>query len=160
VSVVTPFFEKRAPGVYHNSVVVVGTHGETLGLYRKMHIPDDPLFMEKYYFTPGDLGFLTFETKTAKVGTLICWDQWYPEAARPDGHARRRGADVPHGDWLAPGGEAEYGAAQVSAWQTMQRSHAIANGVFVVAVNRVGHEGPKDGELEFWVIRSWPIRSA
>ena len=150
VSVVTPIFEKRAPGVYHNSVVVVGTNGETLGLYRKMHIPDDPLFMEKYYFTPGDLGFVSIETKAAKVGTLICWDQWYPEAARL---TAMRGAEVlsyPTAIGWHPAEKAEYGAAQLSAWQTMQRSHAIANGVFVVAVNRVGHEGPKDGGIEFW----------
>jgi N-carbamoylputrescine amidase len=150
VSVVTPIFEKRAPGVYHNSVVVLGAQGETVGLYRKMHIPDDPLFMEKYYFTPGDLGFLTFDTPTAKVGTLICWDQWYPEAARL---TAMRGAEVltyPTAIGWHPAEKAEYGAAQVSAWQTMQRSHAIANGVFVVAVNRVGHEGPKDAGLEFW----------
>jgi N-carbamoylputrescine amidase len=115
-----------------------------------MHIPDDPLFMEKYYFTPGDLGFLSFETKVAKVGTLICWDQWYPEAARL---TAMRGSDVltyPTAIGWHPSEKAEYGAAQVSAWQTIQRSHAIANGVFVVAVNRVGHEGPKDGGLEFW----------
>jgi N-carbamoylputrescine amidase len=150
VSVVTPIFERRAPGVYHNSVVVLGTNGETLGLYRKMHIPDDPLFMEKYYFTPGDLGFQTIETKTAKVGTLICWDQWYPEAARL---TAMRGAEVltyPTAIGWHPSEKAQYGAAQVSAWQTMQRSHAIANGVFVVAVNRVGHEGPADGGIEFW----------
>jgi N-carbamoylputrescine amidase len=150
ISVVTPIFEKRAPGVYHNSVVVLGPDGARLGLYRKMHIPDDPLFMEKYYFTPGDLGFTTFETPTAKVGTLICWDQWYPEAARL---TAMRGAEVltyPTAIGWHPAEKAEYGAAQVSAWQTMQRSHAIANGVFVVAVNRVGHEGPKDGGLEFW----------
>ncbi|HEY3253910.1 MAG TPA: nitrilase-related carbon-nitrogen hydrolase, partial [Polyangiaceae bacterium] len=147
---VTPIFEKRAPGVYHNSVVVLGPQGNTIGLYRKMHIPDDPLFMEKYYFTPGDLGFLTFETETAKVGTLICWDQWYPEAARL---TAMRGAEVltyPTAIGWHPAEKEQYGAAQLSAWQTIQRSHAIANGVFVVAVNRVGHEGPADGGIEFW----------
>jgi len=150
VSVVTPIFERRAAGVYHNSVVLLGPQGESLGLYRKMHIPDDPLFMEKYYFTPGDLGFSSFQTPTANVGTLICWDQWYPEAARL---TAMRGSDVltyPTAIGWHPAEKAEYGVAQVSAWQTMQRSHAIANGVFVVAVNRVGHEGPKDGGLEFW----------
>ena len=150
VSVVTPVFERRAPGVYHNSVVVLGPNGERIGLYRKMHIPDDPLFMEKYYFTPGDLGFQSFETPHAKVGTLICWDQWYPEAARL---TAMHGAEVltyPTAIGWHPSEKEEYGAAQVSAWQTMQRSHAIANGVFVIAVNRVGHEGPKDGGLEFW----------
>ena len=150
ISIVVPLFEKRAPGVYHNSLIVVGPTGETLGLYRKMHIPDDPLFYEKYYFTPGDLGFKTIETPEAKVGTLICWDQWYPEAARL---TALRGAEIlvyPTAIGWHPGEKAEFGAAQLSAWQTIQRSHAIANGVFVVSVNRVGHEGPKDGGLQFW----------
>jgi N-carbamoylputrescine amidase len=150
VSIVVPLFEKRAPGVYHNSLIIVGPSGETLGLYRKMHIPDDPLFYEKYYFTPGDLGFKTIETPEAKVGTLICWDQWYPEAARL---TALRGAELlvyPTAIGWHPGEKAEFGAAQLSAWQTIQRSHAIANGVFVVSVNRVGHEGPKDGGLQFW----------
>jgi N-carbamoylputrescine amidase len=150
VSIVVPLFEKRAPGVYHNSLIVVGPSGETLGMYRKMHIPDDPSFYEKYYFTPGDLGFKTIETPEAKVGTLICWDQWYPEAARL---TALRGAEVlvyPTAIGWHPGEKAEFGAAQLSAWQTIQRSHAIANGVFVVSVNRVGHEGPKDGGLQFW----------
>ncbi|HET7546029.1 MAG TPA: carbon-nitrogen hydrolase [Polyangiaceae bacterium] len=150
VSVVTPFFERRAPGVYHNSVVVVGPQGNTVGLYRKMHIPDDPLFMEKYYFTPGDLGFQSFDTPDAKVGTLICWDQWYPEAARL---TAMRGSELltyPTAIGWHPSEKEQYGAAQLSAWQTIQRSHAIANGVFVIAVNRVGHEGPADGGIEFW----------
>jgi N-carbamoylputrescine amidase len=150
VSIVVPLFEKRAPGVYHNSLIIVGPNGDTLGLYRKMHIPDDPLFYEKYYFTPGDLGFKTIETPEAKVGTLICWDQWYPEAARL---TALRGAQIlvyPTAIGWHPGEKAEFGAAQLSAWQTIQRSHAIANGVFVVSVNRVGHEGPKDGGLQFW----------
>ncbi len=150
VSIVVPLFEKRAPGVYHNSLIVVGPTGESLGLYRKMHIPDDPLFYEKYYFTPGDLGFQTFETPEAKVGPLICWDQWYPEAARL---TALRGAEIlvyPTAIGWHPAEKEQYGAAQLSAWQTMQRSHAIANGVFVIAVNRVGHEGPEDGGLDFW----------
>jgi N-carbamoylputrescine amidase len=150
VSIVVPLFEKRAPGVYHNSLIVVGPSGDSLGMYRKMHIPDDPLFYEKYYFTPGDLGFKTFETPEAKVGPLICWDQWYPEAARL---TALRGAEIlmyPTAIGWHPAEKAEYGAAQLSAWQTIQRSHAIANGVFVVAVNRVGHEGPADGGLQFW----------
>lgn len=150
VSVVVPLFERRAPGVYHNSLVVLGPDGNQLGLYRKMHIPDDPLFYEKFYFTPGDLGFVTFQTPEARVGPLICWDQWYPEAARL---TALRGAEVlvyPTAIGWHPSEKAEYGAAQLSAWQTIQRAHAIANGVFVVAVNRVGHEGPKDGGLEFW----------
>jgi N-carbamoylputrescine amidase len=150
VSVVVPLFERRAPGLYHNSLVVLGPDGASLGTYRKMHIPDDPAFYEKYYFTPGDLGFRVFETPKAKVGPLICWDQWYPEAARLTALA---GADVlcyPTAIGWHPAEKAEYGAAQLSAWQTIQRSHAIANGVFVVAVNRVGHEGPSDAGLEFW----------
>jgi N-carbamoylputrescine amidase len=131
-------------------LIVVGPDGESLGLYRKMHIPDDPLFYEKYYFTPGDLGFKTFQTPEAKVGPLICWDQWYPEAARL---TALRGAELlvyPTAIGWHPSEKAEYGASQLSAWQTIQRSHAIANGVFVVSVNRVGHEGPKDGGIQFW----------
>lgn len=150
VSIVVPLFEKRAPGMYHNSLIVVGPNGDTLGLYRKMHIPDDPQFYEKYYFTPGDLGFKTIQTPEVKVGTLICWDQWYPEAARL---TALRGAEIlvyPTAIGWHPGEKAEFGAAQLSAWQTIQRSHAIANGVFVVSVNRVGHEGPADGGLQFW----------
>ncbi|HET9957380.1 MAG TPA: carbon-nitrogen hydrolase [Polyangiaceae bacterium] len=150
VHVVTPVFERRAPGVYHNSLVLLSDAGQITGHYRKMHIPDDPLFYEKYYFAPGDLGFTCFETPRAKVGPLICWDQWYPEAARL---TALTGADVlvyPTAIGWHPAEKAEYGAAQLSAWQTIQRSHAIANGVFVVAVNRVGHEGPADGGIEFW----------
>lgn len=150
VSIVVPLFEKRAPGVYHNSLIIAGPSGQSLGLYRKMHIPDDPLFYEKYYFTPGDLGFQTFQTPEAKVGPLICWDQWYPEAARL---TALRGAEIlvyPTAIGWHPAEKAEFGAAQLSAWQTIQRSHAIANGVFVISVNRVGHEGPPDGGLTFW----------
>jgi N-carbamoylputrescine amidase len=115
-----------------------------------MHIPDDPLFYEKFYFTPGDLGFVAVRTPEATLGPLICWDQWYPEAARL---TALRGAEVliyPTAIGWHPSEKAKYGAAQLSAWQTIQRAHAIANGVFVVAVNRVGHEGPKDGGLDFW----------
>jgi N-carbamoylputrescine amidase len=150
VSLVVPVFERRARGLYHNSLIVLGPDGEPLGTYRKMHIPDDPLFYEKYYFTPGDLGFCAFETPKVKLGPLICWDQWYPEAARL---TALRGAEIlvyPTAIGWHPGEKAEFGAAQLSAWQTIQRSHAIANGVFVMAVNRVGHEGPKPGGLEFW----------
>jgi N-carbamoylputrescine amidase len=149
-SIVVPLFERRAPGVYHNSLVVVGPNGETLGHYRKMHIPDDPLFYEKFYFTPGDLGFMNIPTPKAALGPLICWDQWYPEAARL---TALRGAEIlvyPTAIGWHPNEKAEYGASQLAAWQTIQRSHAIANGVFVVAVNRVGHEGAKDGGLQFW----------
>ncbi len=150
VTVVTPFFEQRAAGVYHNSLVVLGPGGERLGMYRKMHIPDDPLFYEKYYFTPGDLGFVSVATPHADIGTLICWDQWYPEAARL---TALQGAQVlfyPTAIGWHPKEKAEFGAAQLAAWQTIQRSHAIANGVYVVAVNRVGHEGPGAGGLDFW----------
>ncbi|HEX6275745.1 MAG TPA: carbon-nitrogen hydrolase [Polyangiaceae bacterium] len=150
VSIVVPLFERRAAGVYHNSLVVIGPDGATLGMYRKMHIPDDPLFYEKFYFTPGDLGFVAVKTPESTVGPLICWDQWYPEAARL---TALRGAEIlvyPTAIGWHPSEKAKYGAAQLSAWQTIQRAHAIANGVFVVAVNRVGHEGPKDGGLEFW----------
>jgi N-carbamoylputrescine amidase len=150
VSIVVPLFERRAAGVYHNSLVVVGPSGDVVGHYRKMHIPDDPLFYEKFYFTPGDLGFVAIKTPEATVGPLICWDQWYPEAARL---TALRGAEIlvyPTAIGWHPSEKAETGAAQLSAWQTIQRAHAIANGVFVVAVNRVGHEGPKDGGLEFW----------
>jgi N-carbamoylputrescine amidase len=149
-SIVVPLFERRAAGVYHNSLVVLGPNGETLGHYRKMHIPDDPLFYEKFYFTPGDLGFMSIPTPQASLGPLICWDQWYPEAARL---TALRGAELlvyPTAIGWHPKEKAEYGPSQLAAWQTIQRSHAIANGVFVVAVNRVGHEGAKDGGLEFW----------
>ncbi len=150
VFVVTPLFEKRATGVYHNSLIALGPDGEQRGIYRKMHIPDDPLFFEKYYFTPGDLGFLTVPTPHATLGPLICWDQWYPEAARL---TALRGAQIlvyPTAIGWHPSEKAEFGAAQLSAWQTIQRSHAIANGVFVVAINRVGHEGPQSGGIDFW----------
>ncbi len=150
VVIIASLFEKRAPGLYHNTVVVLDTDGSNRGLYRKMHIPDDPLFYEKFYFTPGDLGFKSFETAHGRLGTLICWDQWYPEAARL---TALTGADIlfyPTAIGFHPKEKAEHGQAQASAWQTIQRSHAIANGLFVAAVNRVGHEGPPDGGLEFW----------
>jgi N-carbamoylputrescine amidase len=150
VSIVTPLFERRAAGVYHNSLVVIGPKGDIVGLYRKMHIPDDPLFYEKYYFTPGDLGFMSIPTPEAAVGPLICWDQWYPEAARLTALSGAEILVYPTAIGWHPQEKAQYGASQLSAWQTIQRSHAIANGVFVVSVNRVGHEGPKDGGLEFW----------
>jgi N-carbamoylputrescine amidase len=148
--VVAPVFERRAAGVYHNSLVVLGPSGERLGLYRKMHIPDDPSFQEKFYFTPGDLGFLSIDTEHARLGPLICWDQWYPEAARL---TALRGAEIlvyPTAIGWMPSEKAEFGASQLAAWQTIQRAHAIANGVYVVAVNRVGHEGPDGAGIEFW----------
>jgi N-carbamoylputrescine amidase len=152
VVVVAPIFEKRATGLYHNSAAILDANGELAGLYRKMHIPDDPLFYEKFYFTPGDLGFQAFDTKAGRIGTLICWDQWYPEGARL---TALRGASIlfyPTAIGWHPHEKAQYGVAQRSAWQTMQRAHAIANGVYVAAVNRVGHEKPIAGEpgLEFW----------
>jgi len=150
VTVVTSVFEKRAAGLYHNTAVILGPDGGRLGVYRKMHIPDDPLYYEKFYFTPGDLGFVAVDTPQAKVGPLVCWDQWYPEAARL---TALRGAEIlfyPTAIGWHPGEKAEYGDAQLAAWQTMQKSHAIANGVFVCAVNRVGHEGAADGGIEFW----------
>jgi N-carbamoylputrescine amidase len=148
--IVGSIFERRAAGLYHNTAVVFDVDGSHRGTYRKMHIPDDPLYYEKYYFTPGDLGFQAFETQFARVGTLVCWDQWYPEAARL---TALKGADVlfyPTAIGWHPAEKAEFGEAQASAWETMQRAHAIANGVFVAAVNRIGHEGPADGGLEFW----------
>src|SRR5437588_5450368 len=148
--VVGSIFERRAPGVYHNTAVVLDADGTLRGRYRKMHIPDDPLYYEKYYFTPGDLGFQSFPTAAAQVGTLVCWDQWYPEAARL---TALKGAEIlfyPTAIGWHPAEKAEFGAAQSSAWETMQRAHAIANGVYVAAVNRVGHEGAADGGIEFW----------
>ncbi len=148
--VVGSVFERRLAGVYHNTVVVIDADGSSLGLYRKMHIPDDPLYYEKYYFTPGDLGFKAFATRFATVGPLICWDQWYPEAARL---TALQGAEVlcyPTAIGWHPSEKAEHGEAQAEAWEIMQRSHAIANGVYVVANNRIGHEGAADGGLEFW----------
>ena len=148
--VIASVFERRAAGLYHNTAVVLDADGALRGLYRKMHIPDDPLYYEKFYFTPGDLGFRAFDTAAGRIGTLVCWDQWYPEAARLTALA---GADVlfyPTAIGWHPREKAEHGEAQVAAWQTMQRAHAIANGVYVAAANRVGHEGPADGGLEFW----------
>jgi len=152
VAVVVPIFERRAAGLYHNSAVVIDADGRVAGLYRKMHIPDDPLFYEKFYFTPGDLGFQAFDVAPGRIGTLICWDQWYPEGARL---TALRGAAVlfyPTAIGWHPKEKDEHGADQHSAWQTIQRSHAIANGVYVAVVNRVGHEVPPEGGdgLEFW----------
>jgi N-carbamoylputrescine amidase len=152
VVVVVPIFERRAAGIFHNSAVVIDADGEVTGLYRKMHIPDDPLFYEKFYFTPGDLGFRAFDTAAGRIGALICWDQWYPEGARL---TALRGASIlfyPTAIGWHPKEKQEHGAEQRSAWQTIQRSHAIANGVYVAVVNRVGHEVPAEGGdgLEFW----------
>jgi len=150
VVVVGSLFEKRMPGVYHNTATVHDADGSFLGIYRKMHIPDDPLFLEKYYFTPGDTGWKVFDTKYAKVGTLVCWDQWYPEAARL---TALQGAEVifyPTAIGWHPKEKEEYGEAQHGAWQTSMRGHAIANGVYIGAVNRIGHEKLTPDGIEFW----------
>ena len=153
VVIVGSLFEKRAPGLYHNTSVVIDADGELLGLYRKMHIPDDPLFYEKFYFTPGDLGFKAFATQYARIGVLICWDQWYPEGARI---TALKGAEViffPTAIGWHPGEEQAVNAAQHESWELIQRSHAVANGVFVAAPNRIGHETfagiPGEG-IQFW----------
>src|SRR5580765_952632 len=150
VVIIASLFEKRAAGVYHNTAAIIDADGSVLGIYRKMHIPDDPLYCEKFYFTPGDLGFKAFDTSVGKIGTLVCWDQWYPEAARLTALAGANVLFYPTAIGWHPREKAEFGEAQVSAWQTMQRAHAIANGVYVAAVNRIGHEGPADGGIEFW----------
>ena len=152
VAVVAPIFEKRAAGLYHNSAAMLDTDGSIAGLYRKMHIPDDPCFYEKFYFTPGDLGFKAVDVQAGRIGTLICWDQWYPEAARLTALAGAAVLFYPTAIGWHPAEKAEFGAAQHDAWRTLQRSHAIANGCYVAAVNRVGHEReqPGDAGLEFW----------
>lgn len=150
VSIVASLFERRAPGLYHNTAAVLNPDGELAGIYRKMHIPEDPLYFEKYYFTPGDLGYRAFDTPFARIGVLVCWDQWYPEAARL---TALQGAEVlfyPTAIGWHPSEKEAHGAAQADAWRTIQRAHAIANGVYVAAVNRVGHEGGPPGGLEFW----------
>ncbi|MBI3670958.1 MAG: carbon-nitrogen hydrolase [Acidobacteria bacterium] len=150
VVIVAPVFERRAPGLYHNTAIVIDADGSLLGLYRKMHIPDDPLYYEKFYFTPGDLGFPNFDTRYGRIGVLVCWDQWYPEGARL---ASLRGANIllyPTSIGWHPSEKLQQGAAQLDAWRTIQRAHAIANGIFVAVVNRVGFEGPADNSLEFW----------
>ena len=150
VVIVASLFERRAAGLYHNTAAVISADGEIAGLYRKMHIPDDPLYFEKYYFTPGDLGFGSIATPYGRLGVLVCWDQWYPEGARI---AALSGADLlvyPTAIGWHPSEKSQYGAAQLDAWRTIQRAHAIANGVYVAAVNRVGYEGPSEHGLEFW----------
>jgi N-carbamoylputrescine amidase len=157
IVLIASLFEKRAPGVYHNTAVVFDADGALRGLYRKMHIPDDPLYYEKFYFTPGDLGFRAFDTAAGRVGALVCWDQWYPEGARL---TALQGAQVlfyPTAIGWHPSEKAEFGRAQHDAWRTIQRAHAIANGVYVAVVNRVGHEtgdirgnSASGAGLEFW----------
>ncbi len=157
VAIIASLFERRAPGLYHNTAVTLNSDGAIAGVYRKMHIPDDPLFYEKYYFAPGDLGFQAVDIAFGRIGSLVCWDQWYPEAARL---TALQGAEVifyPTAIGWHPAEKAEFGAAQYDAWQTIQRAHAIANGIFVAGVNRVGIEhGDIQGNraegqgIEFW----------
>jgi len=150
VVIIASLFERRAAGLYHNTAVVIGIDGHISGMYRKMHIPDDPLYFEKFYFTPGDLGFPNFDTEFARVGVLVCWDQWYPEGARLSALAGANILFYPTAIGWHPSEKPQYGAAQLDAWRTIQRSHAIANGIYVAAVNRVGFEGPANHGLEFW----------
>ena len=140
VAIVASLFERRAAGLYHNTAVTLNADGAIAGVYRKMHIPDDPLYYEKYYFAPGDLGFQAVDTAFGRVGTLVCWDQWYPEAARLTALKGAEALFYPTAIGWHPAEKEEFGAAQVAAWQTIQRSHAIANGVYVAGVNRVGME--------------------
>jgi N-carbamoylputrescine amidase len=149
--IIASLFEKRASGLYHNTAVIIDADGKILGIYRKMHIPDDPLFYEKFYFTPGDTGFRAWDTKYGKIGVLICWDQWYPEGARL---TALQGAEIlfyPTAIGWHPGEKAEYGVNQHGAWEVIQRSHAVANGCYVASINRIGLEQPIGGPgLEFW----------
>lgn len=151
VVIVASLFERRASGLYHNTAVIIDADGSVLGIYRKMHIPDDPLFYEKFYFTPGDTGFRAWQTQFGKIGVLICWDQWYPEGARL---TSLQGAEIlfyPTAIGWHPKEKAEYGDNQHGAWEIIQRSHAVANGCYVAAVNRIGLEQPIGGDgLEFW----------
>jgi N-carbamoylputrescine amidase len=151
VSIIASLFERRAAGLYHNTVAFIGPEGFQ-GMYRKMHIPDDPLFYEKFYFAPGDLGFKTFATPESRIGTLICWDQWYPEAARLTAMQGASTLFYPTAIGWLPGEKAERGIAQHESWELIQRSHAIANGCYVAAVNRIGYEPAPDGGdgIEFW----------
>ncbi len=150
--IIVPFFERRAAGVYFNSSAVIDKDGKVLGIYRKMHIPDDPSYYEKYYFAPGDLGFKTFNTSYGKIGTLICWDQWYPEAARITALKGAATLFYPTAIGWHPAEKERYGNQQRDSWITIQRSHAIANGVYVASVNRIGLEKPSDyvDGIEFW----------
>ena len=152
VVIIVPFFERRMAGIYHNSAYIIDTDGSEAGLYRKMHIPDDPHFYEKFYFTPGDIGFKTFPTKKGNIGTLICWDQWYPEAARL---TAMQGAEVlfyPTAIGWHPQEKAQYGEKQHNAWMTVMKGHAVANGVYVAAANRIGLEQyiPGTAGIQFW----------
>jgi len=149
--IIASLFEKRSAGVYHNTAVIIDANGNLLGKYRKMHIPDDPLYHEKFYFAPGDLGFQAWPTPQGKIGVCVCWDQWYPEAARL---TALHGAEIifyPTAIGWHPSEKKQFGTAQHAAWETIQRSHAIANGCYVAVPNRVGHEAPAGGDgIEFW----------
>lgn len=151
VGVIASLFERRASGLYHNTAAIIAPDGSLLGKYRKMHIPDDPLFFEKFYFAPGDLGFLAWDLGPARVGVCVCWDQWFPEAARL---TALRGAQIlfyPTAIGWHPSEKAAHGRRQHASWELIQRSHAVANGCYVVAPNRVGHEAPEGGDgIEFW----------
>jgi N-carbamoylputrescine amidase len=150
VVIIASLFEKRTSGLYHNTAAIIDADGSLLGIYRKMHIPDDPLYYEKFYFTPGDLGFRAWQTRYGKIGVLICWDQWYPEAARL---TALQGAEIlfyPTAIGWHPREKADLGERQHGAWETVQRSHAIANGCYVAAPNRVGHEKLAGEGIEFW----------
>jgi N-carbamoylputrescine amidase len=150
VAVVASLFERRAPGLYHNTAVIIDADGTLLGKYRKMHIPDDPLYLEKFYFAPGDLGFRAWQTRYGKIGVLVCWDQWYPEAARL---TALQGAEIlfyPTAIGWHPAEKQELGERQHSAWETIQRGHAIANGCYVAVPNRIGHEKLSGDGIEFW----------
>jgi N-carbamoylputrescine amidase len=151
IVIIASLFEKRSAGVYHNTAAIIDSDGKLLGKYRKMHIPDDPLYHEKFYFAPGDLGFQAWKTQRGNIGVCVCWDQWYPEAARL---TALRGAEIifyPTAIGWHPKEKKEFGVAQYNAWETIQRSHAIANGCYIAAANRVGHETPVGGDgIEFW----------
>ena len=151
-ALIVPIFERRASGVYHNSAAIIDADGSLIGVYRKMHIPDDPAYYEKFYFAPGDLGFQAFDTKYGRIGTLICWDQWYPEGARITSLLGASVLFFPTAIGWHPGEKAALGAAQRNSWQTIQRGHAIANGTYVAAVNRIGLEKPSANAtgIEFW----------
>ena len=150
--IILSLFEKRADGIYHNTAAVIDADGKYLGKYRKMHIPDDPHFYEKFYFTPGDLGYKVFNTKFGKIGVLICWDQWFPEAARLTAMKGAKIIFYPTAIGWLPSEKEEYGKSQYNAWETIQKSHAVANGIYIASVNRVGFEESPDGNegIEFW----------
>jgi N-carbamoylputrescine amidase len=154
IVIIGSLFERRAPGLYHNTAVVIDASGRLAGIYRKMHIPDDPHYYEKFYFTPGDLGFKSFDTRFAQIGALVCWDQWYPEAARLTALTGAQILLYPTAIGWHPSEKAEYGERQHSSWETIQRSHAIANGIYVAVANRIGYEPAPAGHegegIEFW----------